>query len=248
MSAVQPKRPASSYFLFAGEHRATVAKSLGEAADRKGISTALADKWRALDPKQKKQYEDKWRQAKTEYDENMTAFKEAGGVVAPKAARGTSRKRGDPDGQNQNSSATLQEVSDEDFLAEMARRLVQPSFASLVARRVCASDQPAAKRGRAGADGEGRRRKASDAPGLSAPVLPTTEEIAGEVAAEPTEQAAIKVGEQEGFESWLAARWEKFKSLAGSESKKSIRAFGVQRWAELSDAKRQKWCNKDDES
>jgi hypothetical protein len=250
MSAEQPKKPASSYFLFASEHRGSVAKSLGEAADRKSVAAALSEKWKALDPKLKNNYEEKWRQAKVEYEESMKAWKEAGGVVAPRAARGTGtrRKRGGGPA-SQNRSATLEGISDQDFLAEMARRLVEPSFASLMAQCLCASDQPGAKRRRADSDGEGRQREASDTPGLGAPVLPTTiEEIAGEVATEPAEQASVKAGEQEGFEKWLEARWDKFKSMADGTSKKKIRAYGLQRWAELSDAKKQKWCTNDDES
>lgn len=249
MSAEQPKRPTSSYFLFAIEHRGAVAKSLGEAADRKSIAAALSQKWKALDPEQRKSYEEKWRQAKVEYDEKIKAWKEAGGVVV-RAARGTGTRRKRVGGlASQHHSATLHECSDQDFLAEMACRLAKPSFANLMAQCLCASDEPGAKRRKADADGEGRQREASDTPGLGAPVLPTTiEEIAGEVAAEPAEQPSVKAGEQEGFEKWLTARWDKFKTLADGTSKKKIRALGLQRWAELSDAKKQKWCNNEDES
>jgi len=242
MPAVQPKRPATSYFLFATEHRGAVAKSLGQAADRKSVSAALADKWKSLDPNQKKQYEEAWRQSKAEYDDNMRAFKESGGVVAPKAARGTRRKRGSgpashPGGRN----ATLQEFSDEDFLAEIAHRLVKPGFAGLLAQRLSTSDQQGAKRRKAAVDGEERQREAGEPSEPGNLVLPTT-------TIEQAEQASVNAAEQEGFESWLAARWEKFKSLADGKSSKKIRAFGLQRWAELSDEKKQKWCKKEDES
>ena len=215
----------------------------------------MSDRWKALDLEQKEKYEERARQARAEYAEKMNAFREAGGVVAPRAARGSGARRGRgggpaprPGGQKRDSTAALEEASDEDFLAEMARRLVMPGFAGLMAQRVCAaSDQPGAKRRRAAADGEGRRREASDSPGLGgAPVLPITAEgIAGEAAAVPEEHASMKVGEQEGFERWLAARWEKLEALTDGKSKKKTRALGLRRWAELSDAKRLRWCSEE---
>ena len=110
-------------FLFTTEHRGALAKSLGEGADQKSICATLSDRWKALDPEQKKQYEERARQAMAEYAEKMDAFREAGGVVAPKAARGSKarRRRGGgpaphPGGQERDSTAALQEASDEDFL------------------------------------------------------------------------------------------------------------------------------------
>ena len=69
-----PKRPLSSYMIFAGETRASVVAenpgfSIGE------VGKALGAKWKAFSAEEKAPFEAKARDAKAKYEEAMKAYK-----------------------------------------------------------------------------------------------------------------------------------------------------------------------------
>jgi len=76
--AEQPKQPMKSYFLYLEEHKAEFVKKAG-GNYKQGISQA-AQAWKSLDAKDKLPFETKYKQLKEQYEKDMAAFLEAGGV------------------------------------------------------------------------------------------------------------------------------------------------------------------------
>lgn len=85
MAAEQPKKPMSAYFMYFDEHRAAIAKQLGEKAKQKGIlAKTAAEQWRELTEDKKAPYEKRYAEAKIEYDKAVEAFKAGGGEIVRK--------------------------------------------------------------------------------------------------------------------------------------------------------------------
>jgi len=75
----EPKRPPSSYFIFLGQKSAQRASgdSRPSGDKAKELSKELSAEWNALSPEGKKEYEDKAKELKDKYDEDMKAYKES---------------------------------------------------------------------------------------------------------------------------------------------------------------------------
>ena len=85
---VQPKRPLSAYMLWLNENRAKIVKDLG-AKDVKAVSKAAGEEWGGLKDKDKQKYQKKADALKAEHEENLKAFKDAGGVVEARRKKST---------------------------------------------------------------------------------------------------------------------------------------------------------------
>mmetsp|Transcript_17577 Transcript_17577/g.33133 ORF Transcript_17577/g.33133 Transcript_17577/m.33133 type:complete len:208 (+) Transcript_17577:80-703(+) len=76
--AEQPKAPMRSYFLYLEERKAEFVKKAG-GNYKQGISQA-AQAWKSLSAKDKLPFETKAQKLKAQYEKDMAAFLEAGGV------------------------------------------------------------------------------------------------------------------------------------------------------------------------
>lgn len=85
MTAEQPKKPMTAFFLYTDEQRPIIVKQLGEEAKVKGavVKTAAAQ-WKDLPDDKKAPYEKKAAAAKAEYDAALESFKQNGGEVVRK--------------------------------------------------------------------------------------------------------------------------------------------------------------------
>jgi len=90
-SLEQPKKAPTGYWLFLGDHREEIVKTLGTAKGS-AVSKKGGEMWKALGEAEKKPYEDKAKEMKAKYDEDLKAFKEDGGVVTRKARKGKEEK------------------------------------------------------------------------------------------------------------------------------------------------------------
>jgi len=66
----EPKRPASAYFLFLSEKSSSIS-----AANRGDKAKELTAVWSSMSPEEKKVFEDKAKELKDKYDEEMKAYK-----------------------------------------------------------------------------------------------------------------------------------------------------------------------------
>jgi len=81
-----PKRPLGSFFLFAGDMRASIKKAnptftIGD------VGKELGKRWKAIDAPTKKKYEAMAATAKKEYEKAMENYKKAGQASPKKAAK-----------------------------------------------------------------------------------------------------------------------------------------------------------------
>jgi len=79
----EPKKPASAYFMYVNATRKAVQEEL-KTTDFGPVTKTQADRWKALDAAEKAKYEKQVADAKVKYEEELKAFKEAGGVVGQK--------------------------------------------------------------------------------------------------------------------------------------------------------------------
>jgi len=73
-----PKRPLSSYMIFAGENRAKFVEE-NPGASIGDVGKALGAKWKEMSAEDKARYEEKAREAKAEYEKAMAAYKASKG-------------------------------------------------------------------------------------------------------------------------------------------------------------------------
>jgi len=80
MSAlVEPKRPQSAYFLYVNATREQVQKELGKTSFGE-VTKLQADRWKTMKDTDKAPYEKQAAGLKAQYEKDLAAFKEAGGV------------------------------------------------------------------------------------------------------------------------------------------------------------------------
>jgi len=79
----EPKRPLSAYFLYNNENREKVQKELG-VKDFGPVTKTLSERWKNLPANVKASFDKKAADAKAQYDKDLAAFKEAGGVRGEK--------------------------------------------------------------------------------------------------------------------------------------------------------------------
>jgi len=79
----EPKRPMSSYFLYANENREKVQKELG-VKDFGPVTKTLTERWKNLSANVKASFDKKAGELKAQYEKDLAAFKDAGGVVGEK--------------------------------------------------------------------------------------------------------------------------------------------------------------------
>eukprot|EP00746_Dinoflagellata_sp_MGD_P000786 gnl/MRDRNA2_/MRDRNA2_101422_c0_seq1.p1 gnl/MRDRNA2_/MRDRNA2_101422_c0~~gnl/MRDRNA2_/MRDRNA2_101422_c0_seq1.p1 ORF type:complete len:238 (+),score=59.70 gnl/MRDRNA2_/MRDRNA2_101422_c0_seq1:77-715(+) len=104
-----PKRPPSSYFLYAVDHRQSIKEKLEVGATTGAIASALGESWRSAPDDVKIKYSKKANKQKQKYEEDLQAFKDAGGVLPARKKRKTkdeskvkSKQDVDPDSQSSN--------------------------------------------------------------------------------------------------------------------------------------------------
>jgi len=87
-----PKRPLSGFFFFKGDlFQAT--KEAHPDAKVTDITKIIAEKWRAVDEKTKKKYDDKQAAAKVQYEKDLKAWEaEHGSAKKAKAGKGKKGK------------------------------------------------------------------------------------------------------------------------------------------------------------
>jgi len=81
----EPKRPASAYFLYVNATRDKVSAELG--SKKFGdVTKVQAERWKSLSADEKSKYEAEAAQLKVQYEKDVAAFEEAGGVMGQKRA------------------------------------------------------------------------------------------------------------------------------------------------------------------
>lgn len=83
----QPKKPASGYWLWLGDHRKEIEAALGNVKQGAAVAKKAGEMWKALSENEQKPYYDKAAKLKAEYDEALTAFKAGGGVITRKSKK-----------------------------------------------------------------------------------------------------------------------------------------------------------------
>ena len=89
---VPPKRPLSSYMLFAQDIRASVVKKLGTNSVAE-VGKVIGDEWGKLTAAKKKPYEEKAAKAKQTFEKEMEKFTAAGGVMPARKKKGEGKKK-----------------------------------------------------------------------------------------------------------------------------------------------------------
>lgn len=75
-----PKRPASAFFLFQNAIRNSVKSAMPEEAKGIEIQQAVSAKWKALDDKARKPYDDQHEKEMLEYEAQMAAYNKENGI------------------------------------------------------------------------------------------------------------------------------------------------------------------------
>jgi len=84
MAAVmEPKKPMTSYFLFIQDNRENVQKELAT-KDFGPVTKALTERWKNISASNKANFDKKAGDLKVQYQKDLAAFKEAGGVAGQK--------------------------------------------------------------------------------------------------------------------------------------------------------------------
>lgn len=97
MSAlVEPKRPLSAYFLYVNATREQVQKELGKTSFGE-VTKLQADRWKTMKEADKAPYEKQAAGLKTQYEKDLAAFKEAGGVKGQARAEKKDAKKAKAD-------------------------------------------------------------------------------------------------------------------------------------------------------
>jgi len=92
----EPKKPQGAYFLYVNATRKAVQEEL-KTTDFGPVTKAQADRWKALAAGEKAKYEKQAADAKGKYEEELKAYKEAGGVVGQKRKEKADAKKAKAD-------------------------------------------------------------------------------------------------------------------------------------------------------
>lgn len=85
-SLEQPKKAPSAYWIWLGEHRASLQKELpGKRGSE--VSKLAGERWKALAAEEKAPFEKRAEDAKAEYQKALESFKSQGGVLAKRAGK-----------------------------------------------------------------------------------------------------------------------------------------------------------------
>jgi len=93
MAAVEPKKPVGGAFgQFLSENRPKFMEACkGQAGS--AVSKMAGEKWKEVSAAEKAKWQNKYDEVKAQYDKDLKAFEDAGGVKAPRKRKGEDGKR-----------------------------------------------------------------------------------------------------------------------------------------------------------
>jgi hypothetical protein len=229
----EPPKAPGAYFLWLMRNREKVKRTLPADVDKKAFAAECSETWKNLADQEKRT----WKEKNDDMKRAVEAYKARGGVVSP-GIRAKAKARGKARAQTaQTQSAQpdvdgnqrLASLSDDDLMAELARRLGQ---SRQVRPRVEASSG-------AESDAESSTRvpdgpaSVSEAPSASEP-------------AHRQQDPAPEFAKTPGYKHWYETKGKaKATSALGDEaSRQQLQAHARKKWSAFPEEVKQKWENK----